>query len=891
LNPFLDILVDLASDGIEIRFLLDPHGFSPDQLWNGTMNLSSNQGNLQVIRYLNEVSREEPMEGKLEARLAYENGYDHFHGNMILIDDHSVIISSFNWELDRLSEDRQVGIAVESEALNGFFKKVFDNDWTHSPRLFYEVEQPQDLIITEVFYDTYLSGEPDEYVAIHNPSDQVVDASGWFISDSEGTLWLPNNIFLEPGETIHITRSAVGFHSTFGFWPDLEYGLDSDPDVYDLKVIGGLFKLSNSGDEVILMDPRGNIVDIVIYGNSEYIGNGWVGKLVLDVSEGRILKRITHERYDFYFDTDSASDWDSLREYYPRQSEFPLKRFQLEGGGPENILTTFVSPDSSYEAIYSVLSEAQRSVYLNVYQLEHDRLVDQLVELSENGLDIRVLVEGDPVGGLTPGARKVLYQLQQAGCLVTMIINDPVNGIHDRYNYNHAKYAVIDTSVVIVMSENWKHTGVPVQNSFGNRGTGMIIYDPEIASYFTNLFLEDSNQDNVDIIEFDAEHQRYGVDLGGRRIIKKKIDEMFDVSNTFGDYLPRFPARNFNDEVCITPIISPEHSLLEHGSILEMIRNADQEILVEQLQCYQYWITGKEKHPNAYLEALFDAARRGCEVKILLDSAYIGLSESENDNDRVMQYINSVATREGLEEKLEARLIYMEDVDGKNKLEKLHNKGIIVDGRAVYVGSMNWGQGGPIKNREVGVIVEHEGAARYFREVFYLDWNLTLNSYVDVNVPFSSDLFFSEGTNAVTTELEIYNKDQNQVLELELSSQVLNHHHKVDLEFDRTTISIEPGRIESIGVTIRCTKYNDSIMDTSALVIGHCSNMTSTLFVFQVHYHGHMEYQDDSNGTIIPDKEPWVLRDIDEKWVLLFIVLTMVTISLLRDVVISRLKK
>ena len=59
---------------------------------------------------------------------------------------------------------------------------------------------------------------------------------------------------------------------------------------------------------------------------------------------------------------------------------------------------------------------------------------------------------------------------------------------HDRF-LNHAKYAIIDNKTLILMSENWKYTGVPYDRTYGNRGWGIVIKNRMIAHYFMDLFL------------------------------------------------------------------------------------------------------------------------------------------------------------------------------------------------------------------------------------------------------------------------------------------------------------------------------------------------------------------------------------------------------------------
>jgi phosphatidylserine/phosphatidylglycerophosphate/cardiolipin synthase-like enzyme len=52
----------------------------------------------------------------------------------------------------------------------------------------------------------------------------------------------------------------------------------------------------------------------------------------------------------------------------------------------------------------------------------------------------------------------------------------------------------------------------------------------------------------------------------------------------------------------------------------------------------------------------------------------------------------------------------------------VHNKGIVVDGRAALVSSQNWSSDGVLHNRDAGVIIEHADVAAYFDKVFLHDW-------------------------------------------------------------------------------------------------------------------------------------------------------------------------
>jgi len=102
-------------------------------------------------------------------------------------------------------------------------------------------------------------------------------------------------------------------------------------------------------------------------------------------------------------------------------------------------------------------------------------------------------------------------------------------------------------------------------------------------------------------------------------------------------------------------------------------------------------------------------------VRVLLDSYWYNIEE-EADNDEMAALINRIASAEKLP--LEARTADIES----NNLEKIHNKGVIVDDTSVLVSSINWNTNSPNFNREVGVIIVYPGVARYFRDVFEDDW-------------------------------------------------------------------------------------------------------------------------------------------------------------------------
>ncbi|MCG2717941.1 MAG: lamin tail domain-containing protein, partial [Nanoarchaeota archaeon] len=89
------------------------------------------------------------------------------------------------------------------------------------------------ILITEVYYDTYLSNEPEEYVTVFNRGVGAVNVSGWNITDLEGTATFPSNAntTLFPGDCFFVTGNATAFKEETGRVADFEYAVDSDPGV------------------------------------------------------------------------------------------------------------------------------------------------------------------------------------------------------------------------------------------------------------------------------------------------------------------------------------------------------------------------------------------------------------------------------------------------------------------------------------------------------------------------------------------------------------------------------------------------------------------------------------------------------------------------------------
>jgi hypothetical protein len=251
-----------------------------------------------------------------------------------------------------------------------------------------------------------------------------------------------------------------------------------------------------------------------------------------------------------------------------------------------------------------------------------------------------------------------------------------------------------------------------------------------------------------------------------------------------------------------------------------LISSAVRSVYIEQLNCYLDWDIKNRNIENLYLSAAIDAARRGCQVKILLDSAFASPDNTGLDNYDTVEYINSIARAEGLTDRLVAKLIYIEDFEGKNELALVHNKGIIVDGYKTLISSINWATGSVIYNREAGVIIENEKVARFYTEIFNYDWNLTVNELIDVYVLHSNtrDITSGESTEYVISLINT----QPETLFVNLSISGLKPGWNACLDLEQITLPGVNSNLSEL-VELRLTvfapgeEYLSQLNDTQAL--------------------------------------------------------------------------
>ncbi|MBX0324522.1 phospholipase [Halomicroarcula sp. F13] len=481
-----------------------------------------------------------------------------------------------------------------------------------SPTLSADGDRPT---IHAVYPDPVAGGDRGEFVVLDVPG--ITDLGAYALTDGHTTAPLPNRTVQG---RVYLTAHPDRVRNLTG---EFVYGLDSP------------VALANGGDTLRLL-RNGTVVDRIRYRDAD---EGAVG-----VVRGATIR------------------WRPLG-----ATDRPVV------SGRADDVRAFTLPDAP-KAPLAPLRDADDRLYLAGYTLSSARVADALVAAHRRGADVRVLLEGSPVGGRTRAEAQTLDRLAAAGVNVRLVA-----GPHARYAYHHAKYAVTGDAAV-VLTENWKPAGTGGNSS---RGWGVTTTQPRVVDGLAATFRADAGW--RDAVPW-AEYRR------GRQFERgEPADET---------YPSRFDAASVAVERTDL-LVTPDNAQRELVAELDA---ADESVAVVQPT------VGGWDEP--LLRALRRAADRGVEVRLLLSSTWYVREE----NQRTVARFESWAERTGAP--LSARL-----ADPGGRFAKVHAKGAVLDGKRVVLGSLNWNEQAATTNREVVLVLHGPEAAEYFGRVFEADWS------------------------------------------------------------------------------------------------------------------------------------------------------------------------
>ena len=619
------------------------------------------------------------------------------------------------------------------------------------------------VLIYSIFYDPYTTNEPEEAFSLINLSSQNMDLSGWQATDGEGTVTFPSYSFA-PGKRIWVTKTATTFRTEFGFSPDFEYGGNSDPTVPDLTGTAPI--LANTGDELQLLNASAAPIDAVVYEGGNTGSVGWSGLSVSPYTqgyfgeEGQILYRKLNETTGLPItDTDTAADWAQTKDddILGKKVQYPgwdLERyFSPLKATQQAHLTYVVGPDHLYESYIAEINKATAYVYIEGYTFDNVDIANALIAKLGAGVQVKVLLEGEPVGGVADQEKWICQQLEASGGECWFMFSDGASGVHDRYDFQHSKFTVVDGLTLLTGSENLNYTSMPADNKSdgtrGNRGVDLLTDSTALVTHALDIYQHDLDPANhKDLHRWEA-----GVDSPPAGFVPNTISGGTVYTASYSTPLSLFTTFDF--EV----VQSPENSLRSTDSLLGMVAhaNAGDLVLVEQLYEYKYWgpvASNPATDPNPRLEAYISAARRGAKVYLLLDSVYEDPLDPRG-NTAACAYVNGLATAEALQ---------LACLLGNPTGTGIHNKMVLVwDGSQgwTHTGSINGSENSVKNNRELAIQVRSTEGFGYLSDVFNSDWVASGGASIfgtDPQTLLISEVFYdTPGTDSDEEWLELYN--------------------------------------------------------------------------------------------------------------------------------------
>ncbi len=576
------------------------------------------------------------------------------------------------------------------------------------------------ILIEAVLYDGEVANDLDEAVRIVNLGSAPITLTGWSLCKWDGGLDcdpLPD-LALPAEGGLWVARDGAAFAESFGFPADV--------------VAGGWPGFANDGDEVILCDDRGAVVDSVVFEAGERLILGWQGEAVepaaIGRAEGQILARIPDERTGLPLaDSDGRDDWlqtpddpqHGRRLLYPGWDLDPL--FWPLSATTQATVVLGIAPDNAFAVVSETLMRAQRTISMEAYTLRHPRIITALVQKAQAGVSVTVLLEGGPVG---IGSSDPRWQQELAACKLLeaaggrcyFMIHEVDDRIYNRYSYLHAKLILVDGEWVLISSQNFTNSSMPADEkangTYGSRGVVLATNATPIVARAARLFALDCDPaHHRDILRWNSNpaYPEYGEPL-------LPLDETITDGIT---YTVRFSEPlAFSGTVGLEFFSAPEAALRGSDAFLGLLGRAGAGDLVEVEQMYEAadWDNADGPGPNLRLEAYIEAARRGATVHILLNSGSFGQDYVDATFTRTLAYVNAIAAAEGLD--LEAAAADPTQYGIHNKMVLVH----LADGGYVHLGSINGSEASSKLNREVAIQLHSEAAYAYLHELFRGDW-------------------------------------------------------------------------------------------------------------------------------------------------------------------------
>jgi phosphatidylserine/phosphatidylglycerophosphate/cardiolipin synthase-like enzyme len=353
-------------------------------------------------------------------------------------------------------------------------------------------------------------------------------------------------------------------------------------------------------------------------------------------------------------------------------------------------ITCHVGPDSGWSTLKPFLEATRETLTVAMYEFYAEHIIKAIAKLGakkEAKLNMILQVSANDVDAEQQLSAKWGTRLK----FTRASVSGPGRIFNNSY---HTKVAVRDSSAIWLSSGNWSPNSQPdvgpgfeqVLYTKGNREWHVIINDDKLARMFEKF------------IEHDIDQARavQGTEAAEAALpdLLVPISALQAEAAVLQDH--PFEARTFaqmGKAVRCKPLMSPDNYAQE---ILELINGAQESLYLQ----FSYIRQPSGEIFGDIVDAITRRMREGLDVRVLVSSS----QKAEHS------------------ELLVAKRKWKRSMF-RRQTSKMHNKGVLVDGRIAVVGSNNWSTDGTQYNRDASLVFFDEDITAYFTEIFLFDWD------------------------------------------------------------------------------------------------------------------------------------------------------------------------
>jgi phosphatidylserine/phosphatidylglycerophosphate/cardiolipin synthase-like enzyme len=368
----------------------------------------------------------------------------------------------------------------------------------------------------------------------------------------------------------------------------------------------------------------------------------------------------------------------------------------------------------------SAIGSAKHSLLINIYEMKSKEVGDAIVDRIRAGVQVQILEEGQPVGGVSTEGRQVRSHIVEAMQAAHASAENRFYSMYDadkqrrRYHFDHAKYIVIDEQRLLIGSENYSSSLNEPSVKPGNRGWEVLLDKPELASEFAQMFRSDCDPSDQDITDLVGEGRGRSLAQDG---LTGAIDDWAQglvAASSWKKPIPHGAVTDLEADDART-FESPASSL---SGLVDLLGSARQSVKLELMTFNPKW--GMSGKVSPLYDAVVAAARRGVTVRVLLnDENAFGHSPKEQASHKhpyLVRELKALAAKEHLD--LDARIANLKAMN----VTYIHNKGALIDGSLTLISSINWNENSVEHNRETAAVVESPQVNQHYDALFEADW-------------------------------------------------------------------------------------------------------------------------------------------------------------------------